>query len=192
MILQSGTSRVIHNSNDNMEDSGVLYTFNLILQCQNVTHQTPKAPRHSDPNYIEFSSWNSSQEPPESSTTQTQDFEDMSVLCNFKFNVESWILEHKLFGTLLTCLHQDQEQNSQSGTSRVIQTPTKDYKDMRVLCLFKFNVESSIWEHRLFGTLLTRPYHHQEPKPQSKPPESSTRPTKYFEDMRVLCPLNSM
>ena len=110
----------------------------------------------------------------------------------FKFNMESWILEHKLFGTLLTCLHQDQEQNSQSGTSRVIQTPTKDYKDMRVLCLFKFNVESSIWEHRLFGTLLTRPYHHQEPKPQSKPPESSTSPTKYFEDMRVLCPLNSM
>ena len=63
---------------------------------------------------------NPSQEPPESSKTPTKDFEDMRVPCTFKFNVESWISEHRLFGTLLTGLHQDQEQKLQSGTSSVL------------------------------------------------------------------------
>ena len=43
---------------------------------------------------------NHSQEPPESSTTPEEDLEDMGVLCTLSFNIESWILEHRFFGTL--------------------------------------------------------------------------------------------
>ena len=161
---------------------------------------------------------NPSQEPPESSTTPDQDFEDMRVLCTFFFNVESWILKHWLFRTFLTPPHHDQEpetqvrnlqspQQLQTRTSKTWgffapfywmykaefrkigclghswplpimirnQNPSQESTEsctpglwgQRVLCIFLFNVETWILEHRLFGTFLTPPLHDQEPKPQS-------------------------
>ena len=44
-------------------------------------------------------------------------------------------------------------------------TPTKEFEDMKVLCMFTFNVESWISENRMFGTFLTPLHHDQEPKP---------------------------
>ena len=52
---------------------------------------------HSWPLPIMIRNQNQSQEPPESSTTPDQEFEDMRVLCTFLFNVEGWISEHRLF-----------------------------------------------------------------------------------------------
>ena len=43
-----------------------------------------------------------------------EDFKDIQVLLTFKFNIESWTLEYKSFGTLLTHLHQEQEPKPRS------------------------------------------------------------------------------
>ena len=94
----------------------------------------------------------SRQEPPESSKTLDQDFEDVGVLCTFLFNAENWISEHRLCGTLLTPLHHDQEPKPSQEPPDSSTSPVQDFEDMGVLCTFSFNVERWSLEYKLFGT----------------------------------------
>ena len=102
---QSKTSRVLHNSNQDFEDMRVLCTlkFNVeswILKLR--LFETLLSHSHDDKELK-----------PLSGTSRVlhnsnQDFEDLRILCTFKFNKEIWNSEHRTFGTLLTDLHHDQ------------------------------------------------------------------------------------
>ena len=102
---QSRTSRVIHNLNQDIKDIKVLCTFKFNVESWILKlrlFETLLSHSHDDKELK-----------PLSGTSRVlhnsnQDFEDLRILCTFKFNEEIWNSEHRTFGTLLTDLHHDQ------------------------------------------------------------------------------------
>ena len=77
---------------------------------------------------IKIKMLNPNQEPPEFAKTPNDDLNDMNVLCTFKIKIESQNLDHGCIKDQWPCPNQDQEPNSQSGTSSVLQSPELELK----------------------------------------------------------------
>ena len=90
---------------------------------------------------------NSSQAPPASSKAPNMDLKDMDVLCTLKIKIESRNSEHGYIKDPWPYPNQDQDANSQSGTSSVLQSHNQGFKDMDVLCSFKIKIETQNMEH---------------------------------------------
>ena len=71
----------------------------------------------------------------------------MDVLCTFRIKIESQNLDQGCTKDQWQYQNQDPDAKPQSGTSRVLQSPYQDLKDMDVLCTFKIKIESQNSEY---------------------------------------------
>ena len=104
-------------------------------------------PKTSEHIPIQMKKLNFSQEPPSSSKAPNQDLKDMDVLCTIKIK---WRANIWNIGVSKTIGHiqikiKVQNPSQESPASSEAQKP--DFKDLDVLCRFKFKIESQNLEH---------------------------------------------
>ena len=106
--------------NQDLKDMDDLCTFKIKIESQNSEYRWFK----------DKSSYPSEDQDakPQSGTSSTpkapnQDLKDMDVLCTFKIKIESQTLDHGYIKDQWSYLNQDQDDNPQSGTRSILQSP---------------------------------------------------------------------
>ena len=69
---------------------------------------------------------NLSHEPPAFSIAPNQDLKESDVLCSFKIKTESQHLEHWFIIDHWPYLNKDEDAETKSGTSSILQSPNQD------------------------------------------------------------------
>ena len=145
-------------------------------------------PKTFDHMQIKIKMPNPFQEPPASYKAQSEDLEDMVILCTFKIKIESQIWNigvpkaSNLIQTRIKMLNPSQEHPTS------YKAPNKDYNDMDVLCTFKIKIESHNSKQGCIKDQWPCLIQDQDTNPSKEPQANSKAQNQDLKDMDVLCP----